>query len=391
MKLSWAFVASSLHCSASALRPSVSPETARLILAQRLAVSRFHSIEHADAEAIRHINTFGGPAQKLFGTDDAHRSKAHLLVWVDNAEQDEATVIVNDGSDRTQDFTITAAPPASDNDRLIQDFITQAKSLPAFPDPQQRTYSSEQEMLEALPPHSTKSYNGYLNVWRTSTRHGQSSEDVAEILSRVYEKAEKEGFSVTTVMMPASKQAKRAANAWGTYTVPSNEARRQNPEAILSSNPEPSTSPNAHVSDLEDFPTILQAKDQRPVLGILPSCFTSLSACQKTTHNCSSHGECKLLHKGRGAGKDTETVDCYGCACVPTVKKTGEQKGQQQVTYWGGPACQKRDISVQFWLFALSGVVLAFLVASGIGMLYSMGSEELPSVIGAGVSGPVRK
>jgi hypothetical protein len=46
---------------------------------------------------------------------------------------------------------------------------------------------------------------------------------------------------------------------------------------------------------------------------------------------------------------------------------------------------------VQFWLFVAVGVVLAFLVSSGIGMLYSMGSEELPSVIGAGVSGPVRK
>jgi len=61
------------------------------------------------------------------------------------------------------------------------------------------------------------------------------------------------------------------------------------------------------------------------------------------------------------------------------------------VTYWGGPACQKKDISVQFWLFVGSGIILAFLVSAGIGMLYSMGSEELPSVIGAGVSGPVRK
>ncbi|KAI8940314.1 hypothetical protein NX059_004010 [Plenodomus lindquistii] len=390
MKLSWGFVASSLYCSVSAARPSVSPETARLILAQRLGVSRFHSIEHADAEAIRHINTFGGQPRKLLGKEDADRSRAHLLVWVENAEQDEATVIVNDGSDRTREFAITSAPPASENDRLIQDFVTQAMSLPALPDPQQRTYSSEQEMLEVLPVHSTKSYNSYLNVWRTDARDGQSSKEVAKILSQVYKKAEQEGFSVTTVMMPASKQAKRTVNPWGTYTVP-NEARRQNPEAILSSNPEPSTSPNTQVSDLEDFSVIAaQAKGKGPVLGILPSCFTSMSACEKSTRNCSSHGECKLLHKGRGSGKDTETVDCYGCACVPTITK-GEKDGNQQVTYWGGPACQKRDVSVQFWLFALSGVVLSFLVAAGIGMLYSMGSEELPSVIGAGVSGPQRK
>jgi hypothetical protein len=79
---------------------------------------------------------------------------------------------------------------------------------------------------------------------------------------------------------------------------------------------------------------------------------------------------------------------------VPTVEHVDEDKGMEsktKTTYWGGPACQKKDISVQFWLFVMIGVALAFLISAGIGMLYSMGSEELPSVIGAGVSGPVRK
>jgi hypothetical protein len=91
MKLSWGVVASSLYCTVLAARPAVSPETARLIIAQRLGLSRFHSIEHADAETIRHINAFGGRQQKLFGEEDADRSRAHLLVWVEDAEQDEAT------------------------------------------------------------------------------------------------------------------------------------------------------------------------------------------------------------------------------------------------------------------------------------------------------------
>jgi hypothetical protein len=91
MKLTWGFVASSLYCTVLAARPTVSPETARLIIAQRLGLSRFHSIEHADAETIRHINEFGGRQPKLFGEEDADRSRAHLLVWVENAEQDEAT------------------------------------------------------------------------------------------------------------------------------------------------------------------------------------------------------------------------------------------------------------------------------------------------------------
>jgi hypothetical protein len=81
MKLSWGFLLSSLYCTASAARPSVSPNTARLIIAQRLGLSRFHAIEHPNAETIRHINAFGGRQPKLFGGEDADSSRAHLLVW----------------------------------------------------------------------------------------------------------------------------------------------------------------------------------------------------------------------------------------------------------------------------------------------------------------------
>lgn len=306
------------------------------------------------------------------------------------------SVIINDGSDRTQDFAITSNPSVSDNDRLIQDFIVQAESLPSFPDPQQRTYSSGFEIEGVLPLNRVSRYNEYLSIWRTNKKDDFSSEYVAKVLNNVFQRAATEDFSVTVVMMPtAASKLKRATNAWGTYSLPSKEARRQNPEAILSSNPEPSTSPNPQVPDLEDFPVIVQqAEDKSPVRGILPSCFGTLAACQKRTHSCSSHGECQLLHKGRGSGSNKESVDCYGCACTPTIEHIDEDKGMEskrKVTYWGGPACQKKDISVQFWLFVLTGVTLAFLVSAGIGMLYTMGSEELPSVIGAGVSGPVRK
>lgn len=102
MKLSWGFVASSLYCAAAAAKPGhvftfdgtgkhappasspVDAETTRLILAQRLGLSRFHSIKHVDAEAIKNINTFGGRQQRLFGEQDT--SRAQLLVWLEDAE-----------------------------------------------------------------------------------------------------------------------------------------------------------------------------------------------------------------------------------------------------------------------------------------------------------------
>lgn len=193
-------------------------------------------------------------------------------------------------------------------------------------------------------------------------------------------------------MPPSSANSKRrVVSPYGLYDMPTSvEARRnrQNPEALLSFTPEPSTSPNAKADypDLEDFPvyTSDKKKANSTVRGILPPFFNSLASCEKTTQNCSGHGECKLLHKAQ----DKTQQDRYGCACKPTIVGKGEGR---KVTNWAGPACQKKDISVPFWLFVGTGVMLAFLISTIIGMMYSIGSEELPSVIGAGVSGPVAR
>ena len=54
---------------------------------------------------------------------------------------------------------------------------------------------------------------------------------------------------------------------------------------------------------------------------------------------------------------------------------------------WGGGACEKKDVSVPFLLFAGFGTAMFAVVAGAIGMLYSMGSQDLPSVLAAGVGG----
>ena len=46
---------------------------------------------------------------------------------------------------------------------------------------------------------------------------------------------------------------------------------------------------------------------------------------------------------------------------------------------------------MQFWLIALFTVAMVGLVSFAVGQVWSMGEEELPSVIGAGVSGPVAR
>ena len=104
MKLSWGFIVSSLCGSIEAASKaghvyvwdssskapssqlaSVSPATARLVLAQRLGVSKFHSIQEATPSIIHAVDEFGGRPVKLF-VGDEDRNDAHALVWIDGVE-----------------------------------------------------------------------------------------------------------------------------------------------------------------------------------------------------------------------------------------------------------------------------------------------------------------
>ena len=112
------------------------------------------------------------------------------------------------------------------------------------------------------------------------------------------------------------------------------------------------------------------------VFKSIPQCFNSLSSCQTQTGNCSGHGECVDKY-----GKTSE-ASCFSCRCKPTVV---ENKNGQQTTYWGGSTCQKKDVSVPFWLIVGFTVSIVGAISFAIGMLFSVGEEKLPGVIGAGV------
>jgi hypothetical protein len=65
---------------------SLSPNSARLILAQRLDVSPYHSIEETvDDEVANYLNTVGGK-QRFFGMGLDHMAAARVLVWVEGVE-----------------------------------------------------------------------------------------------------------------------------------------------------------------------------------------------------------------------------------------------------------------------------------------------------------------
>ncbi|KAJ5634903.1 hypothetical protein N7528_002745 [Penicillium herquei] len=117
--------------------------------------------------------------------------------------------------------------------------------------------------------------------------------------------------------------------------------------------------------------------------NLAPVCHVSNSSCTESTNSCSGHGHCYLKY---GSGSEGAAGNCYACRCQETVVRKSD--GSIQKIQWGGPACQKKDISSPFFLIASVTVFAILAVGTAIGMLFSMGSQELPSVIGAGVGAP---
>ncbi|KAJ5753845.1 uncharacterized protein N7511_007998 [Penicillium nucicola] len=116
---------------------------------------------------------------------------------------------------------------------------------------------------------------------------------------------------------------------------------------------------------------------------LAPVCYASNSSCAEATNNCSGHGFCYLKF---GSGAEGTTGNCYACQCQQSTIRNSD--GTTKTVQWGGSACQKRDISSPFFLIASVSLLVIVLVGSAIGMLFSMGSQELPSVISAGVGAP---
>jgi Domain of unknown function (DUF3844) len=179
---------------------------------------------------------------------------------------------------------------------------------------------------------------------------------------------------ISLVFLPTSQSKSRQSSqsAWGPKL-----QRRSESEAPLSSPNDPKTQPEAHVY------TVSAAQLQS---NAIPARYSSEESCNRSTHNCSGHGECKiLLSETEGDRK----IESWGCQCGSSVKENSD--GSKKTTYYAGNACQKISLVGPFWLLAGTTIFLVTVLSMGLGMLYSMGNDELPSVIGAGVTGPRAK
>lgn len=179
---------------------------------------------------------------------------------------------------------------------------------------------------------------------------------------------QKGNLEVMLVVLPASEDS--SPSSWS----PEKLHRRQSEEVMSAVEEEDTEKPAAQTASAQDHPLFLMPAAHKN----LASCYDSKDSCVSATGNCSGHGECQNRYR-KSDGSDGKDI-CYSCHCLSTVSESGS------LTHWAGAACQKKDVSTPFWLFAGFTILLLGILTMAIGMLFSVGEEKLPGVIGAGVS-----
>jgi hypothetical protein len=205
--------------------------------------------------------------------------------------------------------------------------------------------------------------------------------------------AKREEMNVVVVLMPeSSRTSKSPAKPWGVYEMVMGQNRRQSSEdPITDFSSGPSSSPTFY-SEQFKASNASDNSTREPITGVPPMCHKSLDSCITFTNNCSGHGACFRKY-GKAKANDTSDGECFTCGCFQTnesFKYDGGDRTGWRYQSWGGSACQKKDVSGPFWLIGIFSIVMVGLVSWAIGLMYSIGEEKLPGVIGAGVSSKAR-
>lgn len=173
-------------------------------------------------------------------------------------------------------------------------------------------------------------------------------------------------METTIYLFPATAEGSNAGQ-WSD----GQELRRRQSEHVISALEEPAHS-DAPISPSDEH-TVFYASTA-PV----GSCFGSEDSCLTETGNCSGHGSC--VNKYANPDGSAGSTSCYVCRCASPYDEN------PSTAHWAGPTCAKKDISTPFWLFFGLTLALVGILSMSIGMLFSVGEEKLPGVIGAGVS-----
>jgi hypothetical protein len=318
---------------------SISSTAAQTILQQRVGYAK-QLAEDISEEDIHQITQYGIKSSQHLFTDAPADDLSSLVVVVKNADDSRVAGLKKAISSYGPSFT---APGLEE--------------LPSSYLPKTSKQCSLEDTV-ALKSGCWRGKSAYLEYDAAKDSKALKS------LSSSISKLQSTTLETTLVIVPTS-------------STPSELRRRQQSEAVL--NEEFKIQTTSSQSDSATTKNDEQSFNPHPFvakLGTIPACFTSKNACETATSNCSGHGICLNKYK---ADADSS---CYSCHC----QKTRENKKSESVWYWGGAACQKQDVSVPFWLFVGFTIFMVGAVGFSISLLFSVGEEKLPGVIGAGVS-----
>ncbi|KAH6711680.1 hypothetical protein BKA61DRAFT_611417 [Leptodontidium sp. MPI-SDFR-AT-0119] len=352
--------------------PTLSPEQARLVFAQRLGTSQYHGIGDASESTLSYINEFGGQHESLF-QDTTNDKAAELVLIVEGVSPDTAEPLLKEWTSIKPAFTMSQPPSMVANKKLVLDLQRQSGQD-----------SQDCQLENAVNPFDGNCWNGRSNAihFDLASKGETKIDELMAAQKRLLQFAEKAEMNVVVVLMPeSSRTSKTSGKPYGSYEEPSQvligKVRRQTAEEPMTEAPVASTPPTFNSKQLQSSNSSRNST-LKPLPKLPPLCHSSKDACESSTNGCSGHGTCFKKYS-------TTKADCFTCRCSIESFMFGKKKYYKESS-WGGSACHKQDVSGPFWLIGLFTVVMVGTISWGIGLMYSIGEEQLPGVIGAGVS-----
>ncbi|KFZ00741.1 hypothetical protein V501_10502 [Pseudogymnoascus sp. VKM F-4519 (FW-2642)] len=354
---------------------SLTPEQVRVVLAQQLDVTQYHSLGAGDRseKELKLINTFGGQHPKLFDEDVAGTtSPRHLVVFLDvSLEGSKALKAKWSEKGRTEpSFVMVGSPGRESVGTLVRDIQQQISP---------RELPNEQcTLTKAIDVSASECWqNKNSHIMHKFIEDSSDFDTFVKSQDSLFSAIEKGDLEATFLLMTPGQTNRFKKQPWGSYSLPASDSdlrKREQQEQPMSDAVSSSSSSSSTISGPQPTST--------PIGRLPPLCYNTMESCTTSTQNCSGHGKC---FRKFGPAEGASGASCFACKCYGPDPTDKTRKG-----HWGGAACQKQDISAQFWIIAGFSALLIGIVSYAIGMMFSIGSEKLPGVIGAGVAAKTR-
>ncbi|EEQ34941.1 conserved hypothetical protein [Microsporum canis CBS 113480] len=328
-----------------------SPDIAKLLLERRLGWPESSAlVGKVDDETIRELNLFGG--QQALPFTDTDREQAYkLLLILEGVDSEEIKMLETESP---RDFAISNPPPFYLDDSILSSFMSESSQDDRSPNV--CLYGEEEP-----------SCTGFIALRSRETPLLQNGE-LGSLFKALATLSSDSNVESTVITVP-----------YDTYT--KNKGQKRSPADKAKPKVHKVRSPSANQAARADATSASTAIPANPTAPFhLPVCYTKNETCTERTNSCSGHGSCYLKRTStKNSTSSSHENDCYACKCHRTVVSTNKD-GKTKTVQWGGPDCSKRDVSMQFWLIGGLSLLLVLGVGYGIGMLFSIGEEELPVI-----------